>query len=104
MDADNRRSSTRYPVQLSGTVTVNDDAVPVDVMNLSLGGAFVGGLDRLTIGAQVVFSFSIPTHEVPIEVAATIRWCTELGIGLQFGSLRAREVWSLNKFFEDFQS
>jgi len=101
MDADNRRSSTRYAVDLNGTVTVDDSTITVRLMNLSLGGAFVDGLDRLPMGTHVLFSFHIPTHEVPIEVAATVRWCTELGVGLQFGSLRAREVWSLNKFFED---
>ena len=102
MDVDNRRTSTRYPVDLSGTVTVDDETVNVQVSNLSLGGAFVHGLDRLAMGTHVVFSFNIPTHEVPIEVTATTRWSTELGVGLQFGSLRAREVWSLNKFFENF--
>lgn len=100
MDADNRRSSTRYPVDLVGVVRLGEEPHDVRITNLSLGGAFVTGLDRQQMGTQVWISFEIPTYEGPIEATATTRWCTEFGVGVQFGSLRAREVWSLNKFFE----
>lgn len=101
MDADNRRTSTRYPVDLDATATVGDQTHQVHLENLSLGGAFLTGLERLGIGTTMDFTFSIPTHESPINVNATVRWSTDLGVGIQFGSLRAREVWSLNKYFED---
>ena len=104
MEADNRRTSTRYPVEIDATFRVGEQTHEVQLLNLSIGGAFIGGLDRMDMGTQVHVSFRIPTHDEPLEVAATTRWCTELGVGVQFGSLRAREVWSLNKFFESLSS
>jgi hypothetical protein len=104
MEADNRRSSTRYPVDIEATLTVGEQTLEVQLINISIGGAFIGGIDRMGMGTQVQISFRIPTHDEPIAVAATTRWSTELGVGVQFGSLRAREVWSLNKFFESLSS
>ena len=104
MEEDNKRRSTRYLVDLSGIVTVSEEQIPVRLFNLSLGGALIEGLDRLVLGTQVHISFSIPTLEAPIKVESTVRWCADVGIGIQFGSLRAGEVWSLNKFFEDLSS
>ncbi|MBT8492206.1 MAG: PilZ domain-containing protein [Deltaproteobacteria bacterium] len=104
MEADNRRTSTRYPVEIDATLRVGEQALEVQLLNLSIGGAFFGGLDKLDMGTQVQVSFRIPTHDETIEVAATTRWSTDLGVGVQFGSLRAREVWSLNKFFESLSA
>jgi len=99
-EIDNRRTSTRYPVDVQATLSVGDESTEVRLINLSLGGAFIADLDRVEFGTQVQISFRIPTHDEPIEVSAATRWSTEFGVGIQFGSLRAREVWSLNKFFE----
>ena len=35
------------------------------------------------------------------EIAGTIRWIKDGAIGIQFGSLRAKEVWALNQMFRD---
>jgi hypothetical protein len=49
--------------------------------------------------------FRVPTQAETIEVAGQVRWLeTEegrlRGIGVRFDGLRARDVWALNKFFE----
>ena len=69
-------------------------------MNLSLGGAQVSAGARFSMGQRVQISFAIPTIEEPIEVGATVRWSDDTATGLQFDGLRARDVWALNKYFE----
>jgi hypothetical protein len=98
--ADNRRTSTRHAVSLAGTLTVNGEPRPATVMNLSLGGASVAAGARFSMGARVQISFMIPTSADPVEVGATVRWSDDKATGLQFDGLRARDVWALNKFFE----
>ena len=98
--ADNRRSSTRHDVSIAGTLLINSEPRPTSLVNLSLGGALVQAGGRLTMGQRVTIKFSIPTLDEAIEVGATVRWSDEKATGLQFDGLRARDVWALNKFFE----
>jgi hypothetical protein len=84
------------PAQL----TIDGAPRPCTVVNLSLGGALFALDSRLAMGSRVDFRFSIPTLEEPIVIGATVRWSDEQATGIQFDGLRAREVWALNKFFE----
>jgi hypothetical protein len=102
--ADNRRTSTRHEVSLAGKLVVNGEARPVTVMNLSLGGALISAGARYAMGQRVDVSFSIPTTEDAIEIGATVRWSDDKATGVQFDGLRARDVWALNKFFEQLPS
>ncbi|HSD87746.1 MAG TPA: PilZ domain-containing protein [Kofleriaceae bacterium] len=102
--ADNRRTSTRHDVSLAGKLGVNGDARPITVMNLSLGGALVSAGTKYAMGQRVTISFTIPTVAEAIEVGATVRWSDDKATGLQFDGLRARDVWALNKFFEQLPS
>jgi len=69
-------------------------------MNLSLGGALVNAGTRYSMGQRVQISLAIPPQEDPVEVGATVRWSDDKATGLQFDGLRARDVWALNKYFE----
>lgn len=75
----------------------------MNMMNLSLGGALIES-SKLAMGQRVHFSFAVPTLEQAIEIAATVRWSDDKATGLQFDGLRARDVWGLNKFFEQLSS
>ena len=97
--AENRRSSTRHVVDLAASVVQNGAATQHKMQNLSLGGALIE-MPRLPMGVRVTVKFALPTFEEPIETAATVRWATETAIGVQFDGLRAKDVWALNKFFE----
>lgn len=70
------------------------------MVNLSLGGAFLQLSQRLPMGQRVDLSFRVPTMEEPIEIGAIVRWSDDKATGIQFDGLRARDVWALNKFFE----
>lgn len=74
------------------------------VVNLSLGGALVAATAKISMGARVVFTFSVPNAPDAIEVGATVRWSDDKATGLQFDGLRARDVWALNKFFQQLPS
>jgi hypothetical protein len=102
--ADNRRTSTRHDVSLAAQLALDGNSRPVTIMNLSLGGALVSAGTRFAMGQRLQISFAIPTLESPIEVGATVRWSDDKATGLQFDGLRARDVWGLNKFFEQLPS
>ena len=97
---DNRRTSTRHDVSLAATLTLDGNPREATVVNLSLGGALVNAGAKLAMGQRVSISFVVPTLETAIEVTATVRWSDAKATGLQFDGLRARDVWALNKFFE----
>ena len=69
-------------------------------MNLSLGGALLSAGTKLPMGTRVNISFNVPTMEEAIEIGATVRWSDDAATGIQFDGLRARDVWALNKYFE----
>ena len=97
-----KRAATRHAVSIAVTVTAEGQSFESEMQNLSLGGAYVSLGRRLAMGTSVNLRFRIPTQEEAIAIDAQVRWSTDDGIGVQFGGLRAREVWSLNKFFEGF--
>ena len=98
--ADNRRTSTRHVVSIPGKLTLDGSTRECTFVNLSLGGALITAGAKYAMGSRVVVVFSIPTLEEAIEIGATVRWSDEKATGVQFDGLRAREVWGLNKFFE----
>ena len=71
-----------------------------ETRNVSLGGMFVRTSATLPFGAQVRIRFRLPSLKEDTEVSATVRWTTPEGVGVQFGSLRAMEVWALNQLFK----
>jgi hypothetical protein len=96
---ENRRTQTRYDVDLAVTVVIDGKTVNTQMLNLSLGGAFIGG-QRVPMGQRVSVKFKLPGDDEAIDVGGTVRWSTEQGVGVQFDGLRAREVWALNKYIE----
>jgi PilZ domain len=89
---------------LAGQLAHGGEPVSITVSNLSLGGALVSAGVKYAMGARVVISFVVPTQPDAIEVGATVRWSDDKATGLQFDGLRARDVWALNKYFEQLQS
>jgi hypothetical protein len=98
---DNRRTATRHPVSLHATVTTSGgDSYEAVIENLSLGGAYLTAPQRHGIGSRLRVAFRIPTLDSAIQIDASVRWATPNSTGVQFDGLQAREVWSLNKYFE----
>jgi hypothetical protein len=98
--ADNRRTSTRHAVSIAAKLAVDGAPRQVTIMNLSLGGALLGAAGKAPMGARVHITFNVPTVDEAIDVGGTVRWADDTAMGLQFDGLRARDVWALNKYFE----
>jgi hypothetical protein len=98
--AENRRTSTRHAVSLAAKLAIDGKPRPCTIVNLSLGGAQLVAGERLGMGQRVQLTFTVPTPAHPIEIEATVRWSDESATGIQFDGLRARDVWALNKYFE----
>jgi hypothetical protein len=97
---ENKRAATRHDVSIAVTVLLGEQSFESEMKNLSLGGAYVVTGGRIAMGTPMTLRFRIPTHDQPIEVGGHVRWSTDEAAGVQFDGLRAREVWSLNKYFE----
>ena len=101
---DNRRSATRHDVSLDVTYQYEGETHQSELRNLSLGGGLIAREGRVPMGARVQVSFRVPNAPDTIEVGGAVRWSTPDGFGVQFDGLRAKEVWSLNKYFESLES
>jgi hypothetical protein len=98
--AENRRTSTRHAVSIAANLKVNGADQQCMLSNLSLGGALFMVTPRLPMGQRLDVTFKVPTMDEAIEIGATVRWSDDKATGIQFDGLRARDVWALNKFFE----
>ncbi len=96
----NRRISQRHNVVLQASLDSDGETADAVIEDLSLGGAQVIYPRRLPMGKRIKVSFALPGRPEPIKVGAVVRWVKPDSIGLQFEGLRARDVWSLNKYFE----
>lgn len=98
------RQSARHDVDVAATLTIDGKAHQTVIKNLSVGGALVAHGERLAAATRVTLQFRLPTQEKAIEVGGTVRWAGDGEIGVQFDGLRAREVWSLTRYFESLGS
>lgn len=97
------RSTTRHPVNIDTTISLQETQSGQTIVNLSLGGALITFGERLPIGTRLDLVFRLPATDTDIQVGGVVRWASEDSIGVQFDGLRAREVWSLNEYFKQFE-
>ena len=101
-----RRIDPRYDRQISVELTVDGKDYVCRSRNMSLGGVHVDCDSALPIGAPVTLRFQIPTQPERVEVGGDVRWVVtmpgtaQVGVGIRFHGLRARDVWALNRFFQ----
>ena len=99
-DANNRRAQQRFDIELPVDVTYVGQTFATTCRNVSLGGMFLRLLEPIPFGALVRLRFVLPELDHPVEVDAHVRWVQpDAGIGVQYGGLRAREVWALQQLF-----
>jgi uncharacterized protein (TIGR02266 family) len=102
---EHRRSDRRYERRVPIDVVHEGRTLSSHTRNISLGGVFVDAAEALPFGALVSLRFRLPTLSEDTTVDGQVRW-VEMeegqvrGIGIRFQGLRARDVWALNKFFE----
>jgi len=96
----NNRAHERYPCNFPVTIRGESRQVEGTAINISLGGMLVQCSTVLVFGSTVKLRFRLPAMTSDTEVDAAVRWNKDNAYGLQFGSLRARDVWGLNRLFE----
>ncbi len=65
--------------------------------NLSLGGMFIRASQTAPAGTRIDLALKLPTGD-EITFAATVRWTTERGMGIQHNLLGARQTFTLTKY------
>ena len=101
MSVAGRRVHERYARKLKVVVKHADGAVECITRNISLGGMYLITESSLPYGTPVSLVFYLLAIKAEASMEGTVRWVKDDGMGVQFGSLRAREVWALNQLFKD---
>ncbi|MFK7985335.1 MAG: PilZ domain-containing protein [Sandaracinaceae bacterium] len=101
MTTNRRRAHERFEHRLDVVVKHPEGEIACATQNISLGGMSLLTDELLEYGVVVQLSFRLPALKEPVLAEATVRWVKDDGFGVQFGSLRAREVWALNQLFRD---
>jgi hypothetical protein len=91
------RRSPRFDADLPVVLVGPLGEIQGRTRNISAGGMLVVAAP-IRPGTELSVSIHLPALEGPVLLPATVRWSSPRGeVGLQFGSLRARDVWALNE-------
>lgn len=97
---DGKRVHERYDRQLPVTLLLESGPVEAQTRNVSLGGIFIVTDATVVFGSTIKIRLRLPALHEDSEMDVVVRWKETVGIGVQFGSLRALEVWGLNQLFK----
>jgi type IV pilus assembly protein PilZ len=96
-----RRLHERHELCLPVVVLHDGAAYTGQTQNVSLGGMLItGDAGRVPFGAEVRVRVEASRPAIESEIEATVRWVKDGAIGVQFGSLRAKEQWALNQLLK----
>jgi hypothetical protein len=97
---ENRRAHVRHDISIPVLLLLDGREVEAKTQNIGLGGMYILTSEPLPYGAKLKVRFRLPAHKEEALVEVTVRWKQPDGVGVQFGSLRAVEVWALNQLFK----
>ena len=69
-------------------------------LNVSLGGMYLLSDVQMPYGTAVKVTFRLPALKEDTVCEGVVRWNKPDGFGVQFGSLRAIEVWGFHQLFK----
>ena len=95
--ATDKRQYERYAVEVEVVFERDGERVVARSRDISLGGMFITTDRALPYGTAVSLALTLPSLPSAANVDATVRWTGRDGMGVQFGSLRARETWAINQ-------
>lgn len=94
-----KRLNHRYDCDLPVRLVDETDEHDGRASNISLGGMSLTTAADLAYGTPCRVRVHLPATRETTEVAAVVRWRKGRDVGLQFTSLRAKDVWAINQFF-----
>jgi len=98
-----RRVHERYVCELPIVLIHGEREYPGTATNISLGGMYVVTDALIEYGTTIKARFRLPALKEDTECDVVVRWKKPDGVGAQFGSLRAKEVWGLNQLFKGLE-
>ena len=93
----NQRAHERFDLVVPVLVVHGTSETAAVSRNISLGGMLIDGATELPFGTLVKIRIQLPAMKETTDLVGTIRWVRDGAIGVQFGSLRAKETWALNQ-------
>jgi len=93
----NKRRHERYPAVLDVAFDQTGGRVAARSRDVSLGGMFIETDRALPYGTRFHLEVRLPALDVPVLIEATVRWSGTTGMGVQWGTLRAKETWAINQ-------
>jgi CheY-like chemotaxis protein len=99
---DNRRKSTRVPLQTEVTCTVGSRTIRGMLWNLSQGGMQVE-VSGLRTNDKVRLSFQLPVSGVSIDAVGMVAWVAEKRQGIQFATLSPPAQQSIRKYIAEVE-
>jgi type IV pilus assembly protein PilZ len=105
MTSPTRRLHERWELQLPVVLEHRDGLSPLQqtpgtTRNFSLGGMLIDVSAPIPFGASLTVRVVLPPLKEESSVEATVRWVRDGAVGVQFASLRAKDVWALNQLFK----
>jgi len=94
---ENRRRSTRVPLQTDVTCEVGSRTVRGVTWNISQGGMQVEA-DGLQAGEAVRLSFRLPVSHIDITAAGTVVWAKDTRQGIHFAKVSEQNQQSIRDF------
>jgi len=98
-----KRAQKRYAYRLPVQVEVEGEILNGESVNFALGGMLIEIGRTFPLNTVLTLRFRLPALDVDTEVQAAVRWSKDGNHGVQFGSMRARDVWALNRLFRTTQ-
>jgi DNA-binding response OmpR family regulator len=99
---ENRRRSTRAPIQTDLTCTVGSRTISGRTWNLSQGGMQVEA-DGLQPKDTVRVGFRLPVSGVPLEAVGTVVWTKENRQGIQFTNVSPQIEKAIRKYISEVE-
>lgn len=98
MSSQKQRTHPRCPCQIPVKITTADQGELAGMaVNIGLGGMYVECAPQPAFNSTVQVRVRLPSLTEDSVIEGTVRWAKADGSGIQFGSLRARDVWALNQ-------
>ncbi|MBL9023113.1 MAG: PilZ domain-containing protein [Myxococcales bacterium] len=97
------RSHTRTDITLAVAFEAVEGGAAIEgcARNISLGGAYIDTMYPSSFGSKVKLKLPLPGIAGETTIDATVRWCSEGGMGVQFGPMGAVVTHALMRLMAD---
>lgn len=99
-DTSAKRVHERFPIELPVLLVHAGGEARGVTKNLSLGGAALALDAPVPFGAEAKVRVRLPALKEDTEIGVTVRWLRDGLVGVQFGTLRAKDTWALNQLLK----